>query len=315
MTGATGFIGRSLITRMLLHDNYDIYAVVRKISSDFPANVKQLEFNEISPNTNWGKALQGIDCVIHTAARVHVMLDTSNDPLSEFRFVNTLATLNLAQQAAESGVKRFVYLSSIKVNGEASLPEHPFKPDDSFVPTDPYALSKYEAEKGLREISNEADLEVVILRPPLVYGPGVKANFLDMMKWLNKGIPLPFGAIHNKRSIVALDNLVDLIITCITHPAAANQTFLVSDGEDLSTTELLNRVASALGKKSRLLPVNQKLLETCLRIIGKNNLAMRLSSSLQIDMSKTKKLLNWSPPSNINDGLDITAQYFLASKS
>ena len=232
-----------------------------------------------------------------------------------FRKVNTSGTLNLARQAIESGVKRFIYLSSIKVNGEATLRGSQFTPDDIFVPTDPYALSKYEAEQGLLKLATESQMEVVIIRPPLVYGPGVKANFLSMMKWLHKGIPLPFGSIHNKRSLVALDNLVDLILICIEHPAAANQVFLVSDGEDLSTTELLSRVDIALGKKPRLLPVNQQLLEFGLKLVGKKDLAQRLCSSLQIDISKAKKLLNWTPPVSVEKGLHKTAEHFLKSQS
>lgn len=201
-------------------------------------------------------------------------------------------------------------MSSIKVNGEETSLGSPFTPDDVFIPTDPYALSKYEAEQGLLKLAGESQMEVVIIRPPLVYGSGVKANFLNMMKWLYKGVPLPFGAIHNKRSLVALDNLVDLIITCIEHPAAVNEVFLVSDGEDLSTTELLTRVSSALGKKSRLLPVNQKVLEFCLGLIGKKDLAQRLCGSLQVDISKAKRLLNWTPPISVDEGLMRAAESF-----
>jgi len=311
VTGATGFIGQALIARMLTHSNYQIYAAVRKLVTNFPSEVKQLKFDGVSSNTDWNNALQGVDCIIHTAARVHVMSDTANDPLEEFRNVNTNGTLNLARQAAESGVKRFIYLSSIKVNGEATLQGAQFTPDDIFEPTDPYALSKYEAEQGLLKFASESRMEVVIIRPPLVYGAGVKANFLSMMKWLYKGVPLPFGSIHNKRSLVALDNLVDLIITCIEHPAAANQVFLVSDGEDLSTTDLLNRVSRSLGKEPRLLPVNQKFLEFGLMLIGKKDLAQRLCGSLQVDISKAERLLNWTPPISVDEGLRKTAGYFL----
>ena len=313
VTGATGFIGRALITRILTFNDYQIYAAVRRLVSDFPSAVSQWKFDGISSNTDWNNALQGVDCIIHTAARVHVMSDTANDPLEEFRNVNTSGTLNLARQAAESGVKRFIYLSSIKVNGEATLQGSLFSPDDIFIPTDPYALSKYEAEQGLLKLAGESQMEVVIIRPPLVYGPGVKANFLSMMKWLYKCVPLPFGSIHNKRSLVALDNLVDLILTCIEHPNAANQVFLVSDGEDLSTTELLMRVSRVLGKKSWLLPVNQKILEFCLMMIGKKGLAQRLCGSLQVDISNAKKLLNWTPPVSVDEGLRKTAEHFLKS--
>jgi nucleoside-diphosphate-sugar epimerase len=313
VTGASGFVGRALINKLLANSDYKIFAAVRKSISDFPSVVEQWKFDGISSTTDWNNALQGIDCIIHTAARVHIMSDTVNDPLEEFRSINTKGTLNLARQAAESGVKRFVYLSSIKVNGESTQLDMPFIEDNKFVPTDPYALSKYEAELGLLELAKKTQMEVVIIRPPLVYGPGVKANFLNIMKWLNKGIPLPFGSIHNKRSLVALDNLVDLILTCIDHHAAANQVFLVSDGEDLSTTELLQRVASALGKHSRLLPINQKLLELSLTLIGKKSLSQRLCSSLQVDISKAKKLLNWTPPISVEEGLRKTAEAFKIS--
>lgn len=315
VTGATGFIGRALVTRLLTYSEHNVYAAVRKVTKDLPSAVHQTKFDDVSKNTDWDNILKDVDCIIHTAARVHVMSDSAKDPLNEFRKINTNGTLNLAQQAADSGVKRFIYLSTIKVNGESTLPGSRFKPDDEFLPTEPYALSKYEAEQGLLKIAQESQMEIVIIRPPLVYGPEVKANFLSMMKWLHKRIPLPFGAIHNKRSLVALDNLVDLILTCIDHPAAADQVFLVSDGEDLSTTELLNHVSAALDKKPRLLRINQQLLEFILTLLGKKDLAQRLFGSLQVDICKTKELLNWIPPVSIDEELQKTAQYFLTSLS
>lgn len=315
VTGATGFIGRALIKKILTMPEYHVSTAVRRISSDFVSEIKQHNIGEISKNTDWVTALEKIDCVIHTAARVHIMADSAKDPLEEFRRVNTMGALNLARQAAESGVKRFVYLSSIKVNGEISPAGKPFTENDNFIPKDPYALSKYEAEVGLFQLANETQMEVVIIRPPLVYGPGVKANFLKMIKWLSKKVPLPFGAIRNKRSLVALDNLVDLILICVKHPNAANQVFLVSDGDDLSTTELFKRVAKALGEKVRLVAVNQRLLEMSLRLLAKNNLALRLCGTLQVDISKAKKLLNWKPPVSVDEGLRKTAQHFLESQS
>ena len=310
ITGVSGFIG-SALANVLSEKDASIRGAVRSKSNSTPAYVEQVDIGNILPNTDWNLALNNIDVVIYLAARVHVMQDTANDPLSEFRYINTEATLNLAEQAAKKGVKRFIYLSSIKVNGEKTLPGFPFTEEDTCIPVEPYASSKYEAEQGLLKLAEETQMEVVIIRPPLVYGPKVKANFLYMMKWLYKGIPLPFGAIHNKRSFVGIDNLVDLILTCIEHPAAANQIFLVSDDEDLSTTELLMRVSRALDKKSCLFPVNQKLLELCLKLIGKKDLALRFCGSLQVDISKTKKLLDWTPPVSVDNGLRKTAEYFL----
>ena len=312
ITGVSGFVGTAL-AKAVFDNDFSVVGAVRSLSESIPDFVEQISIGNIMFDTNWQDSLNNIDVVIHLAARVHVMQDTSNNPLEEFRRINTQATLNLARQAAELGVKRFIYLSSIKVNGEVTLQGAPFLPDDNFVPTVPYALSKYEAEQGLLKIADETQMEVVIIRPPLVYGEGVKANFLSMMKWLYKGIPLPFGAIHNKRSLVALDNLVDLIVVCIKHPNAVNQIFLVSDGEDLSTTELLNRVAIALGKKPRLVPVNQQLLEFGLKLVGKKDLAQRLCGSLQVDISKAKKLLDWTPPIKVDEGLQKTAEHYIES--
>lgn len=314
ITGASGFVGAALADKA--HKNkFKVRGAVRTISKSVPEFVEQVVMGNITSETKWYEALKTVDVVIHLAARVHVIHETSNNPLAEFRVINTEATFNLARQAAESGVKRFIYLSTIKVNGEFTKTEFPFTEKDKYIPTDPYALSKYEAEQGLLKIAKNTDMEVVIIRPPLVYGPGVKANFLSMMQWLNKGIPLPFGSVQNKRSLVALDNLIDLIITCIEHPAAANEIFLVSDGEDLSTTELFSRVAVALNKKPRLLAVNQQLLELILKFIGKKCLAQRLCSSLQVDISKAKKLLNWTPPISIDEELRKTTLHFIESQS
>jgi nucleoside-diphosphate-sugar epimerase len=247
--------------------------------------------------------------MVHLAARVHVMRDESLDPLSEFRKSNVEGTLRLATQVAQARVKRFIFISSVKVNGEQTQAGHPFRADDLPAPQDPYGISKLEAEVGLREIARQTGMEVVIIRPPLVYGPGVKANFASMVKWLQRGVPLPLGAVHNQRSLVALDNLVDLIITCIDHPAAANQTFLVSDGEDVSTTELLRRMAAALKAPARLIPVPQYLLEWGATLAGKQAVSQRLFSSLQVDIMSTRKLLGWAPPVSLDQGLAQVAAH------
>ncbi|VAW80303.1 UDP-glucose 4-epimerase [hydrothermal vent metagenome] len=261
VTGATGFVGGRLIDLLNINNDFTPIAAIRRKQSPVTNKIQSVLVDDLGPGNTWGTAFDNVEVVIHTAARVHIMKDNIKDPLFEFRRVNTEGTLNLARQAADSGVKRFIFISSIKVNGERCFLDKPFTEMDIPEPVDPYGISKHETEKGLFELVNKTGMDVVCIRPPVVYGPGVKANFLSMMKWLYKGVPLPFGSIHNKRSLVALDNLVDLIITCVDHPAAANQTFLVSDDEDLSTTELLNRVAGALGQKARLLPVNQKALE------------------------------------------------------
>lgn len=253
VTGATGFVGKAVITA-LTEQCFCPIAVVRSTSTNLPDSVKQIEVDNIQPDTDWSGALNHIDVIIHLAARVHVMNDTVANPLNEFRFHNKLSTINLARQAADKGVERFIYLSSIKVNGESTLCDIPFEPDDKFIPTDSYGLSKYEAEQALLQLAQETSMEVVIIRPPLVYGPCVKANFESMLYWIDKGWPLPFGVVHNVRSLVALDNLVSFIIHCIDHPKAANEVFLISDGEDVSTTELLRLVAKALGKKHACYP-------------------------------------------------------------
>ena len=237
------------------------------------------------------------------------------DPLTEFRRINVAGTLNLARQAVAAGVRRFVFISSIKVNGEETRPGCPFTAADVPAPQDPYGLSKMEAEQGLLEISRQTGLEVVIIRPPLIYGPGVKANFRSMMKWLSKQIPLPFGSISNYRSLVSRDNLVDLILTCMTHPGAVNQIVLVSDGEDMSTTQLLTRMAGALGVQSRLFPFPTSVLSLCAAAVGKRPVAQRLLGSLQVDISKTREMLGWTPKISVTEGLRLTALAYLDSKN
>ncbi len=270
---------------------------------------------EIGGDTDWSGVVRGVTAIVHCAARVHVMNESETDPLSAFRRVNVQGTLQLARQAANSGVRRFIFISSIKVNGEATLPNAPFAATDRPAPIDPYGVSKMEAEQQLRELSSATGMEVVIIRPTLVYGPGVKANFLSMMRWLDKGVPLPLGSIDNRRSLVALDNLVSLILTCVDHPAAANETFLVSDGEDLSTSELLRRMALALDKPARLLPVPVWLLEATAALLGKRALSKRLCGSLQVDIGKTRSLLNWNPPLGVDEALSKVAKHYMETQA
>ena len=310
LTGATGFVGRALVAELLRRDK-TVVAAVRKLAPNLPTDVHQEVVGNLSSNTEWGSALQNIDVVIHLAARVHIMDDSAADPLTEFRKVNTEGALKLARQSADAGVKRFIFLSSIKVNGEMTVPGQPFQPNDNYIPTDPYGLSKYEAEQGLLAIAKQTGMEVVIIRPPLVYGPDVKANFSSMMKWVNKGLPLPFGAIHNQRSFVALDNLVDFIIHCIDHPKAANEVFLISDGEDVSTTQLLQKVAKAFAKKPMLIPVPVCLMTFVAKLVGKGDVANRLFGSLQVDSSKARDLLGWKPIITMDEQLKKTAEAYL----
>ncbi len=312
VTGATGFIGKAVLERLLAKDQARYVAVAaRNGGQQWPEKALPRVRGDLEPSTDWSVALEDVSAIVHCAARVHVMDDTATDPLAEFRRINVQGTLNLARQAAAKGVQRFVFISSIKVNGEATQSGAPFFADGISAPLDPYGVSKMEAEQGLHEISAQTGMEIVVIRPPLVYGPGVKANFAAMMRWLKRGVPLPLGAIHNQRSLVALDNLVDLIVTCLTHPAAANQTFLVSDGEDLSTTQLLRRMGNALGQPARLIPVPASLLRLGAALVGKPELAQRLCGSLQVDISKTRELLGWRPPVSVDEGLRRAAEGYL----
>lgn len=299
VTGGSGFVGSALIKR-LLSEHRDILAVGR---SDVNLPVETVKVSSFSELGALGQRLGSIDVVVHCAARAHIMNDDTVDPLAEYRKVNVDGTLNVARHALEVGVKRFLFVSSIKVNGEHTPPGRPFTEEAAPAPEDPYGISKYEAERELQALCAETDMELVIIRPPLVYGPGVKGNFASMIRLMEKGLPLPLGAVRNKRSLVALDNLVDLIVTCVDSPAAANQVFLAADGQDISTTELLRNVANAMGKPARLLPVPSGLLMLGASLFGKKAVAKRLLGSLQVDISKARELLGWQPPVSVEEGL------------
>ncbi|MGR0481933.1 MAG: UDP-glucose 4-epimerase family protein [Candidatus Electronema sp. V4] len=312
LTGSTGFIGQALAHH--LHQQvYGVIAAVRRHSDTLLSSIRQVPVSDILPDTDWKNALTQANVVIHLAARAHITSDTAADPLAEFRLVNTAGTLNLARQAAAAGVRRFIFLSSIGVNGNRTS-EVAFSAENIPNPVGLYAISKHEAEIGLRQLAQGTGLEIVIIRPPLVYGANAPGNFGRLLQIAAKGIPLPFGAVHNQRSLVALENLIDLITVCIGHPAAANQTFLVSDGEDLSTTELLQRLGAALGRPGRLLPVPASWLRKAASFLGKEDIAMQLLSSLQIDMRKTCELLNWSPPVSVDEALRKTAKAYLQAQ-
>lgn len=317
ITGATGFVGSRLAaflsTRVPVGDlslavrhHPDKLQMPRGLTAESMKVV-----GDINPHTNWIDALIGVDVVIHLAARVHVMNDVALDPLEEYRNANTLATIHLAQEAAKAGVKRFIYLSSIKVNGEETSPGQSYSEDSTPAPIDPYGVSKWEAELGLEKVCAQTGMQFVIIRPPLIYGPGVKANFQKLLALVAKGIPLPLGATHNQRSMLALDNLVSFIAEAMTNPLAANQCFLLSDGEDVSTTQLLKLIARGMSKSIWLLPVPVFILKVAAQVLGASEAADRLLGSLQIDSSKARQLLQWQPPLSVEEGIINTAQSYL----
>lgn len=302
VTGATGFVGAALVAK-LARDGAPTRACIRRDSASIPPGVETAWIKDLTIDTDWLPALRGIDVVIHCASRVHVMDDRASDPLAEFRRTNVDGTLNLARQAAATGVRRFVFISSVKVNGEATQSGNSFSEEDVPAPSDPYGVSKMEAENGLRQIAAQSGMAVVIVRPPLVYGPGVKANFASLMRAVRRRWPLPLGAVHNRRSLVALDNLVDFVVTCAVHPAAANQTFLVSDGVDMSTTRLIHGMAHAEGVSARLIPVPVWALRAVATLLHKADQVDRLCGNLQVDISKARRLLGWLPPVSVAEGL------------
>lgn len=305
VTGAAGFIGRQLCG-VLAANGYEVLPTVRT-----GAVGVELAVGDIGPHTDWQPALaRRPDAIVHLAGRVHIMGETQEGSLELYRRHNVEGTLNLARQAAAAGVRRLVYLSSIKVNGEVTPAQRPFTADDAPAPSDAYAVSKAEAELGLRDLGRATGLEVVLIRPPLVYGPGVKGNFATMVRWVRKGVPLPLGAVHNRRSLVALSNLVDFIVLCADHrrsPCAANELFLVSDGEDVSTAELLRKVARAYGVRSSLVPVPGRLLRLGARVLGRAAAADRLLGSLAVDIGKAREMLGWRPVMTMEQQLQLMA--------
>ena len=308
VTGASGFIGSAVVEALHAKAARPVSAASRRAGVRFGSDVRVHDGLELAAGTDWSAALQGVSCIVHAAARVHVMHEDGPQALTRFRSVNVEGTLRLATQAAALGVRRFVFLSSIKVHGETTEPGAAFHADSPLRPQDPYATSKAEAETALRAIASTGGMELVIVRPTLVYGPGVGANFRNMMRWLRRGLPLPFGALDNRRSLLARANLVDLVTLCIDHPSAAGEAFLASDGEDLSTPELLRRLGRSLGRPARLLPVPP----AALRLAFGSGLAQRLCGSLQADIGKTRERLGWAPPVGVDAALAVTADDFLA---
>lgn len=301
VTGVTGFIGRRLSTRMVA-EGYDIMGIARASVGSPELPVEVFRVGAVDGSTDWRDALAGVDTVVHLAARTHAVRERGGGDLADYRPVNVDGTRRLAEAAVRSGVRRLVFVSSIKVNGERTS-TRPFLAGDRPSPEDAYGISKWEAEQALAEVAVNAGLEAVVVRPPLVYGPGVKGNFARVCQAVRRGLVLPLGAVDNRRSLVALDNLVDLIVRCVAHPAAAGQTFLVSDGEDLSTTELIRRIGQAMGTEVRLLPVPPNLLRLAGRMTGRNSEVGRLLGSLQVDIEHTRQTLDWEPPVTVDQGL------------
>lgn len=304
VTGASGFIGRAVLDR--LSQSHTLTAAVRRATDRLPVGVRVVALGDLDAHTDWSTCLRDVSIVVHLAARAHVMHDPACDPSTEYRKVNVEATLSLARQAARTGVRRFVFMSSVKVNGEATPESHALSEKDAPAPQDAYAWSKWEAEQGLLALARETGMEVVIIRPTLVYGPGVKGNFAQLVRWVCKGLPLPFGAVDNRRSLLALENLVDFVALCADRersPQAANEVFLLSDGEDVSTTGLLRKVARAYDVKPRLLPVPIGLMRAVAIAQGKSAVADRLLGSLVVDSSKARALLGWRPVVSMDEQL------------
>lgn len=312
VTGASGFVGNATCAR-LVTQGVNVVGTVRHLPTRTLPGVEYRIVGDLDASADFCDALTGVDVIIHCAARVHVMREAAANPLLAFRATNVVGTEQLARQAAAARVRRLIFLSSVKVNGEGRAVA--YRETDQPAPQDAYGISKHEAELRLREIAAETGIEVAMVRSPLIYGPGVKANFQALMRVLVRGIPLPLGAIHNRRSLVALDNVVDLIVTCIEHPAAANETFLVSDGEDISTTELIRRLARAMGRSARLIPMPAPVVMAGATILGKGELARRLCGTLKVDITKVREVLGWTPPVSVDEGLCRTAKYYLQRQS
>ena len=314
VTGANGFIGRNLCA-FLKESGYSVREAVRNNTSDSSGVHEYIQVGDINESTDWKQALTGVDTVIHLAARVHIMQDQAANPVEAFRKVNVLGTERLAQLAAKAGVKRFIFISSVKVNGEKTEGrgkegelKEAFSERDVPEPQDAYGISKLEAENVLKKIADETNLQIVILRIPLVYGPGVKANFKNLIKIASAGLPLPFKGIRNLRSFLYLGNLTHAVIACIDHPKAAGETFMISDGEDISTPELINKIAFALNKKPVLFPFNLKILRAFCKIIGKSEELEKLTGSFLVDSSKIRNLLGWKAPFTMEEGLKETVR-------
>ena len=312
VTGATGFIGKALVNELLLHD-FGVIVSTRKKASLISTDVEQIEVGSLLPTTNWSQALKNVGVVIHLAGHVHKMPGSSLDSREDFNIINTLSTLNLVRQSIDAKVKRFIFISTIGVNGIEN--SSPFVETDLVNPQSNYAKSKYKAEQGLLDLAAKTTMDTVIVRPPIVYGPKVKANFALLLKWEYKHVPLPFGWVNNQRSLIALDNLVSFIMCCIDHPKAINELFLISDNEDVSTSELLQKVSKAFGQKDLLIPIPVSWMRFAAKLVGKSDVANRLLGSLRVDSSKARKLLGWKPVITMDEQLQKTVDEYLNEKT
>jgi nucleoside-diphosphate-sugar epimerase len=314
ITGATGFVGKALFENLKSKKKYLVHLSTRTNQEKLFEGGKTFNIGEIDSNTNWKDALSGVDCIVHCAARAHMTENKQTDSLNAYRTINVDGTRNLAKQAVEINIKRFIFLSSIKVNGEETIASKSFKHNDISQPEDAYGISKCEAEQALLEISKQTGLEVVIIRPPLVYGERVKGNFLRLLDLVYKQIPLPFAKINNLRSFIGLDNLVDLIICCIDHPKAEGKIFLASDGEDLSTLDLIRKLSKFMNKSPRLFQVPQSIIQLIGRLVGKSSEVKRLFGSLRIDNSYAREILGWSPALSLDESLEKTVRWYLKNR-
>jgi UDP-4-keto-D-QuiNAc 4-reductase len=313
ITGATGLVGRELVVGMLRTPGVSVRAAVRDAGARLPAGTEMHVVGELGASPGWARALHACDALVHLAARVHVMRDTAPDAAREFEPVNVDATLQLANQAAAAGVRRFIFLSTVKVNGEHTLAGEALGPDAATNPADAYALSKLRAERGLRELARRSGLEVVVVRSPLIYGPGVKANFLRLLRWVDRGWLLPLAAIRNSRSLVSVWNLCDLLGTLLVAAHAGGETWMVSDGEDLSTPELVRRLAAAMQRRARLVPVPESALRASGALLGRAAEVARLCDSLVVDIGRTRDRLGWAPPLGVDEGLRRTVAWYLTA--
>ena len=308
VTGANGFVGRQLC-RSLSQKGFLVKGAVRQTAIAPSEEMEYIPVGDIGPDTDWTEALQGVDLVVHLAGRAHIRRDRTANPMAEYERINTLGTMRLAQMAAAAGVKRFVFVSSVKVNGEATH-DQPFAETDRPAPLDFYGVSKWQAEEGLLQMHRQGKLSVVIIRPPLVYGPGVRANFLQLIRWVDFGLPLPLGSIKNKRSLVGLRNLTAFITVCLHHPAAAGEIFLVSDQEDLSIGDLVQRIGGFIGRSTYLLPIPYQFLSILARVMGKKDAFAKLCHSLQVNVEKSRNMLHWNPPFSLNEELEQTIKWY-----